>query len=65
MEKCNFCAERLAEGQMPACVEASKGAIAFGDLGDPESEVRKILNENYTIRRKEGLGTEPSVYYIV
>lgn len=65
VEKCNFCAERLAEGQMPACAEASKGAIAFGDLDDPASEVRKLLKENYTIRRKQNLGTEPSVYYIV
>jgi molybdopterin-containing oxidoreductase family iron-sulfur binding subunit len=65
VEKCNFCAELLAEGKMPACVEASNGAIAFGDLDDPESEVRKLLRENYTIRRKQTLGTEPSVYYIV
>ncbi|GBC63251.1 4Fe-4S ferredoxin [Desulfonema ishimotonii] len=65
VEKCNFCAERLAVGQLPACVEASKGAIAFGDLDDAESEVRKLLKENYTIRRKQTLGTEPSVYYIV
>lgn len=65
VEKCNFCAERLAEGKLPACVEASGGAIAFGDLDDPDSEVRKLLNSNYTIRRKQGLGTGPSVYYIV
>ena len=65
VEKCNFCAERLAVGKMPACVEASKGAIAFGDLYDENSEVRKLLKENYTIRRKQTLGTEPSVYYIV
>ncbi len=65
VEKCNFCAERLAEGKIPACAEASNGAIAFGDLDDPESEVRKLLKENFTIRRKQNLGTEPSVYYIV
>jgi molybdopterin-containing oxidoreductase family iron-sulfur binding subunit len=65
VEKCNFCAERLAEGKMPACVEASNGAIVFGDLSDPESEVRKSLKENFTIRRKQNLGTEPSVYYIL
>jgi len=65
VEKCNFCAERLAMGKLPACVEAADGAIAFGDLNDPESEVRHWLKENYTIRRKQGLGTGPSVYYIV
>ena len=65
VEKCNFCAERLAAGKQPACVEASDGAIAFGDLSDPHSEVRELLKHNYTIRRKQGLGTEPSVYYIV
>jgi molybdopterin-containing oxidoreductase family iron-sulfur binding subunit len=65
VEKCNFCAERLAEGKMPACVEASKGAIVFGDLKDPHSEVRELLHENFTIRRNSALGTEPCVYYIV
>lgn len=65
VEKCNFCAERLAVGKMPACVEVSNGAIAFGDLDDPESDVRKLLKENYSIRRKPQLGTGPSVYYIV
>lgn len=65
VEKCNFCAERLAVGKLPACVEASNGILIFGDLDDPESEVRKTLKENYTIRRKQSLGTGPSVYYIV
>lgn len=65
VEKCNFCAERLAVGEMPGCVEASKGALAFGDLDDPNSDVRKLLRENYAIRRKPALGTGPSVFYIV
>ncbi len=65
VEKCNFCAERLAVGRMPACVEASKGALAFGDLQDPQSKVRELLRSHYTIRRKQGLGTRPQVYYIV
>jgi molybdopterin-containing oxidoreductase family iron-sulfur binding subunit len=65
VEKCNFCAERLAQGKMPACVEASKGALVFGDLDDPGSDVRKLLHEHYTIRRKVELGTGPGVYYIV
>jgi molybdopterin-containing oxidoreductase family iron-sulfur binding subunit len=46
-------------------VEASKGALIFGDLEDPQSEIRNVLKENYAIRRKQNLGTNPSVYYIV
>ncbi|UCF57397.1 MAG: 4Fe-4S dicluster domain-containing protein, partial [Deltaproteobacteria bacterium] len=69
VEKCNFCAERLAKGQLPACVEvASKikaGALTFGDLEDPDSEIRAVLREHYTIRRKPELGTGPNVYYII
>jgi [DsrC]-trisulfide reductase subunit O len=65
VEKCNFCAERLAVGKMPACVEASNGALTCGDLDDPESEVRKLLKTNYAIRRKPALGAGPSVFYII
>ena len=65
VEKCNLCAEQLAKGEQPYCVEASEGAIVVGDLEDPESEIRVLLNEHYTIRRKQSLGTEPSVYYIM
>jgi len=65
VEKCNFCAERLAVGQLPACVEVSEGKLAFGDLYDPESNVRELIRTHFTIRRKQTLGTEPSVYYIV
>ncbi|HCY85909.1 MAG TPA: 4Fe-4S ferredoxin [Desulfobacteraceae bacterium] len=65
VEKCNLCAERLAKGERPHCEEASEGAIVVGDLEDPESDIRHLLAENYTIRRKQSYGTEPSVYYIV
>lgn len=66
VEKCNFCAERLATGLMPACVEACKcGALCFGDLEDPNSAVRKLLASAFTMRRKPELGTQPNVYYIV
>ena len=65
VEKCNFCVERLAVGQLPACVEVSEGKLAFGDLYDPESNVRELIRTHFTIRRKQTLGTEPSVYYIV
>jgi len=65
VEKCNFCAERLAVGKQPICVEVSEGALVFGDLEDPQSEVRQLLKENYAIRRKQNLGSNPSVYYLV
>jgi molybdopterin-containing oxidoreductase family iron-sulfur binding subunit len=66
VEKCTFCEERLAHGKLPACVESCKyGCLTFGDLEDPESKVRELLHDNYTIRRKPGLGTQPEIYYIV
>jgi len=71
VEKCTFCPERLAKGQLPACVEAcqklgEKGnALVFGDLNDPDSEIRQVLRTNKTLRRKAELGTKPSVFFIV
>ena len=65
VEKCTFCYERIAKGVMPACVEASNGALVFGDLDNSDSEVRKVLDANFTIRRKPELGTHPSVYYVI
>ena len=66
VEKCTFCEERLARGQLPACVEACENdELVFGDLEDPNSKVRHLLRENFTIRRKVNLGTQPEVYYIV
>ncbi|MDY7035343.1 MAG: 4Fe-4S dicluster domain-containing protein [Thermodesulfobacteriota bacterium] len=69
VEKCNFCAERLAIGELPLCVRAAnkvkKNALVFGDLADPEWEGRKLLREHYAIRRKPELGTDPNVYYII
>jgi len=69
VEKCTFCASRLARGEVPACVEAAnevtEGALIFGDLNDPESGVREALRKHYSIRRKPELGTEPNLYFIV
>ncbi len=66
VEKCNFCSEKLARGEMPACVTSCKAnALTFGDLEDPQSEVRDLLSRHFNIRRKVGLGTQPMVYYLV
>ena len=65
VEKCTFCYERLAKGLRPACVEASRGGLLFGDLNDPGSEVRRVMRAHYTVRRKSELGTKPMVFYII
>ena len=66
VEKCTFCDERLIRGLLPACVTACKhGALLFGDLEDPNSEVRTALGERFSIRRKPNLGTQPEVYYLL
>jgi molybdopterin-containing oxidoreductase family iron-sulfur binding subunit len=74
VEKCNFCAERLAKGLIPACVEACQKVakeagqepiLVFGDIEDSHSEVRELVQSHHTIRRKAHLGTMPQVYYIL
>jgi Fe-S-cluster-containing dehydrogenase component len=66
VEKCTFCAERLGEGRLPACVEAcSKKALIFGNLADPKSEIRALLNARNSIRRSPALGTGPAIYYLL
>jgi Fe-S-cluster-containing dehydrogenase component len=71
VEKCNFCAERLRVGEEPLCVLAARevpggaGALTFGDLTDPDSEVSRLLRATHTISRKNALGTGPNVYYIL
>jgi Fe-S-cluster-containing dehydrogenase component len=69
VEKCTFCAERLAEGLQPLCVEACAkagiGAMTFGDVTDPSSPIAALLRKNNVLRRKPSLGTGPHVFYIV
>jgi Fe-S-cluster-containing dehydrogenase component len=70
VEKCTLCAERLAVGKRPLCVEACEGtgcgAIVFGDLGDPSSAVSAIVRGHDDLaRRKAELGTSPHVFYIL
>ena len=66
VEKCNFCEERLAKGILPACVTACpQKALTFGDVEDPGSDVRRLLDEKFSLRRRQELGTGPQIYYIV
>jgi molybdopterin-containing oxidoreductase family iron-sulfur binding subunit len=64
IEKCTFCLHRTRRGKLPACLEACPtGARVFGNLLDPESEIRKVLRDKPVFVLKEELGTSPRFYY--
>jgi molybdopterin-containing oxidoreductase family iron-sulfur binding subunit len=63
-EKCTFCIHRTRKGRLPACVESCPtGARVFGNLLDPDSEIRWVLANKPVFRLKEELGTEPRFWY--
>ena len=65
MEKCTFCLQRTRKGKYTACVEVCPtGARKFGNLRDPNSEVRKIIEQERVYILKEELGTIPQLYYV-
>ncbi|MBW2528652.1 MAG: 4Fe-4S dicluster domain-containing protein [Deltaproteobacteria bacterium] len=64
MEKCTFCLHRTREGRLPACLEACPaGARVFGNLLDPESDIRWVLANKRVLVLKEDYGTVPSFFY--
>jgi len=64
VEKCHFCVQRTRVGKQPACMEACPtGARIFGNLLDPKSEIRYVLENKNVFRLKEELGTEPKFWY--
>jgi len=64
MEKCTFCIQRTRKGRQPACLEACPtGARIFGNLLDPNSDIRYVLENKTVYRLKEDLGTEPKFWY--
>jgi Fe-S-cluster-containing dehydrogenase component len=65
VEKCTFCVQRTRNGKTTACVEACPvGARTFGDLNDPDSAVSTLLKTRRAWRLKEGLGSEPMIWYV-
>jgi len=64
VEKCTFCIQRTREGRYPACVEICPvGARKFGNLLDPNSEIRYCIEKKRVFRLKEDLNTFPKFYY--
>ena len=68
MDKCTLCAELREEGKQPACVwNCVGGALHFGDINDPDSEVSRLIRENeghvYTL--KDENGNKPSGRFIL
>ncbi len=79
MEKCSFCVQRIQEAKISAkarreelAVDAVKtacqqscpaGAIVFGDLADPQSEIAQAVADPRHYRLFEELNIEPSVGY--
>jgi molybdopterin-containing oxidoreductase family iron-sulfur binding subunit len=80
MEKCSFCVQRIRaakdrakdEGRrvrdgevVPACAQTCPtGAITFGSLMDPGSQVSRLARSERVFRVLEALGTEPAVHYL-
>ncbi len=65
MEKCTFCPHRTRKGLYPACHDVCPtGARKFGDLRDPNSEIRKILEKERVFVLKQEMGTIPKFYYV-
>ncbi len=64
-DKCTMCYHRISKGLKTACVEACPhGARHYGDLKDPNSEVRRLLNTSRYGVLKPDLGTHPKCFYI-
>jgi molybdopterin-containing oxidoreductase family iron-sulfur binding subunit len=80
VEKCSLCVQRIQEKKLlakeenrplkdgeivPACAQSCpSGAIVFGDVNDPESDVSKLFKDPRNYHLLEELHTLPSVGYL-
>lgn len=67
VESCTMCVHRVDDGGTPACVEACNeaehGAMIFGDLKDPQSEISKELEKHGGKQIREDLRLNTGVRY--
>jgi molybdopterin-containing oxidoreductase family iron-sulfur binding subunit len=80
MEKCTFCSQRITAAEIqaradnrelkdgdvtPACVQSCPaGAMVFGDLNDPASQVSRLGRQARGSKLLEELGTLPAITYL-
>ncbi len=73
VEKCDFCPDHAAVGELPACVSGCPmGTIYFGDENEDAVtnsfgetlQLSKLLRDRAGYRHLEELGTHPRVYYL-
>ncbi len=72
VDKCDFCPHQVDKGELPHCVKACpNGVFYYGDKyedtvtnGEETLRLSKLLEDKSGYRFLEGLGTEPSVYYL-
>jgi Fe-S-cluster-containing dehydrogenase component len=73
VEKCDFCTDMAAIGQLPACASGCPmGVIYFGDENEDAVtnffgetlELSKVLRQRAGYRYLEELGTRPRCYYL-
>jgi molybdopterin-containing oxidoreductase family iron-sulfur binding subunit len=81
IEKCSFCVQKIQEGKLAAKMEGRKlkdddvncacatacstGAIAFGDMNDPESQVSKMQAMKRAYIPLEETNVRSSVSYLM
>jgi len=73
VDKCDFCPHMIRQGELPHCVTSCPNDVfLFGDAyedtvtnGSGQSiRLSQLLEDKAGYRYMEGLGTEPSVYYL-
>ncbi|MEY2963204.1 MAG: hypothetical protein RL754_465 [Bacteroidota bacterium] len=79
IEKCSLCIQRIQLGKLEAkkdgrkledgefttaCAQAcGTGAIVFGDVNNPKSEVSHLKQQDRAYHLLEEVGTQPSIFY--
>ena len=67
VEGCTLCVHRIDRGDGPACVEActkaGHGAMLFGDLNDPDSEISRRIRAVSSKALRADLRLDPGVRY--